>query len=228
MKKSQLTGVFLKEFQSISKPTFINLEKLTFFYGPNSAGKSSIIDALKIIRYAAVENDTGFNTGYHFRKNSHKDGNASVGIEFIAHPLDLNNPDINKWSDTPDSTGDHDHWEFHKKLIGNKVQIEFGDSCESLKVAINGNPLFEISPYSESYTGLHKITDNEEEMKSDESYIHGKIKIYKSSSFFDLIDKNIYSLLSTATKENKKLLISQISKNIIMTYWLMKMMIQYQ
>ena len=58
MKKTQLTGVFLKEFQSISKPTFINLEKLTFFYGPNSAGKSSIIDALKLIRYAAVENNT--------------------------------------------------------------------------------------------------------------------------------------------------------------------------
>lgn len=186
MKKSQLTGVFLKEFQSISKPTFINLEKLTFFYGPNSAGKSSIIDALKIIRYATVENNTEFNAGYHFFKNSHKGGNASLGIEFIAQPLHYHdNPDIDKWSNTPDSTGDHDHWEFHKKLIGNKVQIEIGDRCESLKVAINGNPLFEITPYSESYTELHKRTDNEEEMKSEDSYIHGKIKVYKSNSFLN-------------------------------------------
>ena len=205
MKKSQLTGVFLKEFQSISKPTFINLEKLTFFYGPNSAGKSSIIDALKIIRYATVENNTEFNAGYHFFKNSHKGGNASLGIEFIAQPLHYHdNPDIDKWSNTPDSTGDHDHWEFHKKLIGNKVQIEIGDRCESLKVAINGNPLFEITPYSESYTELHKRTDNEEEMKSEDSYIHGKIKVYKSNSFFESIEKNFYSLLSENSNIRKK------------------------
>lgn len=204
MKKSQLTGVFLKDFQSISKPTFINLEKLTFFYGPNSAGKSSIIDALKLIRYAAVENDTEFNTRYHFRKNSHKDSNASVGIEFIAQQLNYqDNPDINKWSDTHDSTGDNDHWEFHKKLIGNKVQVEFADNCESLKVAINGEPFFEITPESESYTELHRRSHNDDEMKNDESYIHGKIKIYKSSSFFDSIDKNISDLLSENSNKRK-------------------------
>ena len=202
--KSQLTGVFLKEFQSISRPTFINLEKLTFFYGPNSAGKSSIIDALRLIRYAAVENDTEFNIGYHFRKNSHKDSNASLGIEFIARQLDYqDNPDINKWSEIPDSTGDHDHWEFHKKLIGNKVQVEFADRCESLKVAINGQPLFEITSDSEYYTAFHKRTDNDDEMKNDDSYIFGKIKIYKSSIFFDSLYKNICDLLSENSNKRK-------------------------
>ena len=204
MKKSQLTGVFLKNFQSISKPTFINLEKLTFFYGPNSAGKSSIIDALRLIKYAAVENDTEFNTGYHFRKNSHKESNASLGIEFIAGQLNYqDNPDINKWSGIPDSTGDHDHWEFHKKLIGNKVQVEFADNCNSLKVAINGQPLFEITSGSEYYTAFHKRTDNDDEMKSDDSYIYGKIKIYKTNVFFDLISKNICDLLSKNSNKRK-------------------------
>jgi AAA15 family ATPase/GTPase len=47
--KSKLTGVYLSNFQSINNPIFINLEHLTMFYGPNSAGKSSIIDALEII-----------------------------------------------------------------------------------------------------------------------------------------------------------------------------------
>lgn len=203
-KKTQLTGVFLKEFQSISKPTFINLEKLTFFYGPNSAGKSSIIDALKLIRYAAVENNTDFNIGYHFRKNSHKDSNTSVGIEFIAQQLNYqDNPDINKWSEIPDSTSDHDHWEFHKKLIGHKVQVEFADRCESLKVAINGQPFFEITPDSEYYTAFHKKTDNEDEMKDDGSLIFGKIKIYKSNIFFDSIYKNIGDLLSENSNKRK-------------------------
>ena len=204
MKKSQLTGVFLKNFQSILKPTFINLEKLTFFYGPNSAGKSSIIDALRLIKYAAVENDTEFNTGYHFRKNSHKESNASLGIEFIAQELNYQyNPDINKWSDTPDSAGDHDHWEFHKKLIGNKVQVEFADNCETLKVAINGKPLFEISPDSEIYTEFHKKTDNDDEMKNDGSYIHGKIKIYKSNVFFDSLHNSIEDLFSQNSNKRK-------------------------
>jgi hypothetical protein len=43
--------------------------------------KHEIIDALKLIRYAAVENNTDFNIGYHFRKNSHKDPMIVNGAE---------------------------------------------------------------------------------------------------------------------------------------------------
>lgn len=206
MQKSQLTGVFLKGFQSILQPTFINLEKLTFFYGPNSAGKSSIIDALSIIRSAAVEKNTE-TSNWGMRRNSHK-GVAALGIEFIAQELDYKSgSDINRWSDTP-GPEDFKHWEFHKNLVGNKVQVEFADNCESLKIAINNEPFIEITNNNEVtklYTAFHKSTNKYEEMKdSAESYIFGQIKIHKTSNFFEYIYGSIYPLLSENSNKRKR------------------------
>lgn len=45
-----LTALILENFQSIKKETIIPIRPLTFFYGPNSAGKSSIFDALELLK----------------------------------------------------------------------------------------------------------------------------------------------------------------------------------
>jgi len=40
----------MNKFQSIYNPTYMNVEGLTLLYGPNSAGKSSIIDVLRLLK----------------------------------------------------------------------------------------------------------------------------------------------------------------------------------
>ena len=133
--KPRLTGVYLENFQSIRNPTYLNLEKLTFLYGPNSAGKSSIIDALKLLEYVSGKKATESNLYYLFRKNNFGSESTTIGIEFLAGTLNYqNDPEIDKWSNVPDSIGEHNHYEFHTELIGNRVQVEFSEDCESLKI----------------------------------------------------------------------------------------------
>lgn len=43
-----IVGIELEGFQVFDKPTYIPLEKITFLFGPNSAGKSSIQDAIDL------------------------------------------------------------------------------------------------------------------------------------------------------------------------------------
>ena len=56
-----LTGIYLKNFQSIKDPVFLQLDKLCFLYGPNSAGKSSVLDALDLVKKTV----TGYIGNYH-------------------------------------------------------------------------------------------------------------------------------------------------------------------
>ena len=44
-----ITGIYLGGFQVFDEVNFIPLRRLTFFYGPNSSGKSAIEDALYLI-----------------------------------------------------------------------------------------------------------------------------------------------------------------------------------
>lgn len=56
MKKSNpITGITLEGFQVFDKPTYVPLERLTLLFGPNSAGKSAVQDAIDL--YAALLSD---------------------------------------------------------------------------------------------------------------------------------------------------------------------------
>ena len=56
MKKSNpITGITLEGFQVFDKPTYIPLDRLTLLFGPNSAGKSAVQDAIEL--YAALLSD---------------------------------------------------------------------------------------------------------------------------------------------------------------------------
>ncbi len=43
-----IIGIELANFQIFEEPTFIPMDRLTLLFGPNSAGKSSVQDALEL------------------------------------------------------------------------------------------------------------------------------------------------------------------------------------
>lgn len=43
-----ITGITLEGFQVFDEPTYIPLERLTLLFGPNSAGKSAVQDAIEL------------------------------------------------------------------------------------------------------------------------------------------------------------------------------------
>jgi len=47
-KSNPITGITLEGFQVFDKSTYIPLERLTLLFGPNSAGKSAVQDAIEI------------------------------------------------------------------------------------------------------------------------------------------------------------------------------------
>ena len=73
-----ITGITLEGFQVFEKPTYISLDGLTLIFGPNSAGKSSVQDALDLYeklkeievkdRHGAVNNNLRELLKRHWRK----------------------------------------------------------------------------------------------------------------------------------------------------------------
>ena len=51
-KIGNITGITLAGFQVFEEPTFIPMDRLTLLFGPNSAGKSSVQDALELYQMA--------------------------------------------------------------------------------------------------------------------------------------------------------------------------------
>jgi AAA15 family ATPase/GTPase len=81
---TSLTGIYLRNFQSIKGPVFLQLDKLCFLYGPNSAGKSTILDALDLIHKVVTESfDSETKLEDLFKVNTGGFGEISFGIEFI-------------------------------------------------------------------------------------------------------------------------------------------------
>ena len=202
--KSKLLGIFLESFQSILNPTYINLENLTLFYGPNSAGKSSIIDALHLLKSIVDKNESNYSVKSHIRKNSNVKKPA-IGIEFSVGRLDdIYDNEIKKWSDTRDSIQEYSHLTFWNKLIGNKVQVEFlGYELEILKVKINGINLFEVTGYgTTTYDEFHKYSEDYD--LYDDNLIYGRLKVFKDNPFIEYIDYHISDFYSQDTLERLK------------------------
>lgn len=54
---SEFTSIYLQNFQSIRDAVELPIRPLTFLYGPNSAGKSAVHDALHLIQVALMSGD---------------------------------------------------------------------------------------------------------------------------------------------------------------------------
>lgn len=183
-----LTGVYLREFQSIKGPVFLQLDKLCFLYGPNSAGKSSVLDALDLIQ-KTVSGDVGkYRLEGYYHKNENGSWNLGVGVEILSQNRSNMKGDkwkeFEEWWDFPDQRGDYFHREFFTKIQGKKIQIEFGKGGNSIKVAIDGKPLFELDDDGLDYDDFYKKTEHD----INNEVLYGRLTIYKSNKLNEIYD----------------------------------------
>ena len=173
---TSLTGIYLRNFQSIKGPVFLQLDKLCFLYGPNSAGKSTILDALDLIQKIVNESfESESRLEDLFEVNEGSFGKIGFGIEFICQKPDSlhqahGSSEFDKWWNAPDQRGDYFHRELFLALVGKKIQIEFGGELTGeIKVAIDGEPLFEISGDFIYHNIFFEKVNTEEEALSGDS-----------------------------------------------------------
>ena len=54
---TQITAIEFENFQSIERKTRIEFKPITLLFGPNSAGKSAVFDALELLRVILDPNE---------------------------------------------------------------------------------------------------------------------------------------------------------------------------
>jgi predicted ATPase len=185
---SKLTGIYIENFQSIKDGVFIRLDGLVFIVGPNSAGKSSLIDALSIIRMAVGKNETKYVPGYWLNENRNYNlrGLPTIGVEIevgkTAGGLGYTNEkarQLTAWRDSDNTAVD-----FFKSISGKRIQVDFSDEFETVRVAIDSVPLLEIIEKSEVlYNNFDKKCNTAEQDSGEfeDNYIYGKLVIYKNN-----------------------------------------------
>lgn len=182
-----LTGIYLRNFQSIKEPTFLQLDKLCFLYGPNSAGKSSILDALDLVKKTVTGETGGYRLDHFYSKNQNANWDLGVGVEIVSQKRSVFDgykwKEFDEWWESPDQRGDYFHQVLFSKINGKKIQIEFGEQGNSLKVAVEGKPLFEFDGRGLDYDDFYRKIDEEEN-----DPIFGRLIIYKNNGLNDLYD----------------------------------------
>lgn len=183
-KLAKLSGIYLENFQSLKDPVFFQINKLCFFYGPNSSGKSAIHDALYLIK-ETITNEKGWNF-FNLYNRYGANFNTKLGLEIVVGRFG-SDPEETLWKNTPTRTDDYDHFDFFQKLKNKKIQIEISEIGDQIKIAIEGRPLFEILNQSTFFTrACEKIKEEEISDKGIEYYeqhayeIKGKLIIYKN------------------------------------------------
>lgn len=198
---NKLVGIYLENFQSIRKPTYLSLENLTFLVGPNSAGKSTILDALQIIRSSIDINKGPLSIGQNLRSSTRNQKASAIGVEIKIEKPNYKNyyRDIEKnrrdseFERFYDSAEYEPGWDFLEKLNHCKIQLEINTQSDNsrtgLKIAIDHTPIFEMI---EGIRVIHEKTivkdENYDDEKSDEyDYLRGGIKLYKTHPEFHKI-----------------------------------------
>lgn len=184
------TGLFLSGFQSIAEPTYIPLKPLTMLYGPNSAGKSAVIDAIglfediakmqrsqimeKVVRWQHRDVE-GRGSWPAPGQSPDKDGAyfcLRAGVEFVV-PID--------WTEHLDVGileyktlfGEQPHLNSLEALAGRRVHIDVGIRAENrpfaIRVAVDNSPIFE-SRFGELDDGRDSYRDSSYRREGDEGY----------------------------------------------------------
>jgi len=193
-----LTGVYLRNFQSIKEPIFLQLDKLCFLYGPNSAGKSSILDALDLIKKTVTGETGGYRLEHFYGKNQNANWDLGIGVEVVSQKKSAftgyERKDFDEWWESADQRGDYFHQQFFSKISGKKIQIEFGERGGCLKVAVEGKPLFEFDGGAIDYDDFFRRAEEE-----DNEPIFGRLIVYKNNGFNDLFDHEYKDFSSERT-----------------------------
>ena len=172
----------MENFQSIKRPTYLEMNGLTFLYGPNSAGKSTIIDALRLWRYSTGAEESEYNNAALWIRNGAR--GAKLGLSFIAKWLDREAPEEERWFED-ETLYDRPHLAFMRATQGKLIQVEYSAEAfaSTLKVAFESQPLFEIHSlssldYNEDYSVAVSDDELNDALESDRQ-IFGRLIIHK-------------------------------------------------
>lgn len=80
-----ITGITLAGFQVFDEPTFIPMDRLTLLFGPNSAGKSSVQDALELYQMALDDESSYEDIQKVLKRHWRRSGQTANGLAEKLH-----------------------------------------------------------------------------------------------------------------------------------------------
>lgn len=208
-------------------------------YGPNSAGKSAVIDAVGLfediakLRWSQITDQVvrwehrvsvgskrrvpGDAPGKHGRE-----GCLRVGVEFIV-PIDWTKHLDVEISEYKTVLGEQPHLNNLEALVGRKVHIDVGIWTEcgnrfAIRVAVDNSPIFE-SREGELDDGQWSYMDSSNRREGDEGYDYsnesisggGPLRIYPEHNFWEN-DQNIKSLNEFASTNDNPAVAGYVRK----------------
>ena len=202
-----LKGIYLHQFQSIFESCYIEFPGITLLYGPNSAGKSCIIDALQLLKKITGSGDDRYYGIGYLWKEAGCTHSTALGLAVTAKELaDTGDSEIQRWSEIRTDFRGEPHLEFMKAIQGKDLKVEFFDEGNGIKVAIDGKPLFEINTIKNiSFTRGHKpaVTDDElDDADLEGRTLLGELVVHKKHPMADNFCPSLCSLLKIRTTLN--------------------------
>lgn len=111
---SKITAIELENFQAIEQRTRIELKPITLMYGPNSAGKSSVFDAIELLQVildpAKFDQVKAADMVDRWARRPGKDGWRETGLAIEFPFMLLENHSDNVWLDIVDIWRDPGNW----------------------------------------------------------------------------------------------------------------------
>ena len=173
---ARILSIELDNFQSLAKCSKIEFRPITLIYGPNSAGKSAIFDALDFLRLLTVDKKSDRVLRELLRschKSTNEDGDEEYQTLKVALEMEFDWPDFFNKRDqkaygTNFSFRSDDDWYLAKESGINKVRLSYEFSniyhyseltfiLESFKIEYSGTTAFRLSRSLPKTTKTEKI-----------------------------------------------------------------------
>ena len=185
MNKATLSQLTVGGFQSLRDRVDIPIAPMTFLFGPNSAGKSTLIDAVRLLRgltNPAPSSEIIAEVKAAVERDAH--GGVILGAEISELPGEL--PDFFHRSDEQERKGRDAGEEIWKRMKGSRVQLEVDHPVDSsLKVFVDGELL--IAREAETFDIL---LDDNLRLPGDAAYVPPPSDSERPS-FRDLLRVNV-------------------------------------
>jgi len=231
----RITAIELENFQSIERRTRIDLKPITLLFGPNSAGKSTIFDALELLRILLDPNEFNENRATDMvnrwaRRNASDEKSREL---FLAVEFPFENKDISEiWLDKSNWLGNYpqtNQAEFHfceyddqfneipPDFIGKTVRIELllkvetgseGVNCRlsECKCSLMGRPLLSITKADPRSVDSKEVTY----VDGDEDYGERILVLY---DYLNFISPGLISELLPLKPEESKFILQKEGSN---------------
>lgn len=201
--KPHLLGIFIDKFQSISEPAYIRLNGITMLYGPNSAGKSTVLDALEIINKLNNDDENTYKIEYIW--NTLCSDKTRIGITYRG--MQIEEGDGLRQSNwiKKEISYSKPHIDFISSVIGKEISVEFSNYGNTVKIAVDTHPLFEIAgwelrPFNEDFS----LAKTDEQIASAEDAfreIMGELTFYINHPLFQDLLPELYSFYEIASRK---------------------------